>query len=281
MLELHAGFFLEAVTELTRLRTLLYNNPAFSNADDEVALNTRELLYPINAKVIEAISNIGARAARISAVRLQDYLKDGLIPLNIGRLKQCLDDIESRFADELQFIKLFVIREDKAVLFEGADKLIGEHAASLYPSIWFDCEEAAKCLGLGRSTACVFHNMRMLEIAIRALSKRLSIPEAEKVSDRNWGNMLNMIKGAIDRLYPKHKRLPDSEGSALKLIYVSLDAIKNPWRNATMHVEHVYIEEEARHILTCTATLIQLMAKDFDEEGVRQDSRLLALEVQP
>ena len=109
--------------------------------------------------------------------------------------------------------------------------------------------------------------MRILEIAIASFAARLSIPDPVKATDRSWGNMLNAIRDKMDLEFPKTKRLPGSEGAALEGIYASLDAIKNPWRNATMHVDSIYQEEEARHILTCTALLVDKMAAVFDENG--------------
>lgn len=79
--------------------------------------------------------------------------------------------------------------------------------------------------------------------------------------------MLKAIKDAIDAQFPANKRLPKTEGAKLESVYVSIDAIKNPWRNATMHVESVYTEEEARHILTCTMHLMANMSAIFDEAG--------------
>ncbi len=90
--------------------------------------------------------------------------------------------------------------------------------------------------------------------------------------------MLGEIRKKIDEMHPRSKRLPGTEGAFLEDIYASLDAVKNPWRNATMHVESVYTEEESRHILSCTATLLQKMAGGFDENGNGVEDLELPLE---
>lgn len=151
-------------------------------------------------------------------------------------------------------------------MFSGADQLLKSQTANLYPSVWFDCEESAKCLCLGRPTASVFHAMRMIEVAIAAISMRLRMENPSK-ADRSWGSMLKAIKLKLDALYPVKDRDSNSEGSRLEEVYVSLDAIKHPWRNATMHVDAVYTEEEARHILACSSHLFDKMAAIFDENG--------------
>jgi hypothetical protein len=120
----------------------------------------------------------------------------------------------------------------------------------------------------------------MLEIAIGAISKRLRIPDPTK-ADRSWGNMLKAIKARMDELHPQKSRTGSCEGSRLEQIYVSLDAVKNPWRNGTMHVESVYTEEEARHILVCASHLLDKMAQIFDQNGDDVSAPTLALTTKP
>jgi hypothetical protein len=267
MLEINASAFLDAATELRRLNTILESNDDLRNDDSDISPSLRGSLLGSLEKVIGAIEVIGARAAGVAAHRLKTHLQNGEIAFTTKNLDQCLHDIEGRFADEVGFIKLFVIDGNKAILFGSAESLIGSPSANAFPSLWFDCEEAAKCLCLGRSTACVFHSMRMLEVGIKAFARKLDIDDPAKPADRNWGVILRTIKSKIDAEYPASKRLPGTEGAFLESLYATLDAVKNPWRNATMHVENIYTEEEARHILTNVASFIQKMATGFDETG--------------
>ncbi len=211
---------------------------------------------------------VGAKSAWVACERLRINLENKESSITIGWLISALQDIESRFADHLRFIKLLIVQDDKAILFSGARELLDRTTADSFPSVWFDFEEAAKCLCLGRPTASVFHSMRLLEIAIRALAKRLNIADPTKSSERNWGIMLDKIRNKLDEVYPRNKRLVGTEGAFLEGIYASLDAVKNPWRNATMHVESVYTEQEAQHILSCTSVLLTKMANGFDENGL-------------
>jgi hypothetical protein len=121
-----------------------------------------------------------------------------------------------------------------------AVQLLGEYTAAKFPSAWFDCEEAAKCLCVLRPTATVFHAMRMLEIGIRSFAKKLGIPDPVKPAERNWANILRSIKTKIDSEYPSASRKTGTEGAFLESLYTTLDAVNNPWRNEVMHVEGVY-----------------------------------------
>ena len=92
---------------------------------------------------------------------------------------------------------------------------------------------------------------------------------------RNWAVMLKAIKEKLESLHPASSRTAGSEGALIEKLYLSLDAVKNPWRNETMHVEGVYTDAEAQHILQCVAILFQTMAQGFDENGTDADIRRL------
>lgn len=276
MLEIHAPSFLGAATEIARLRQIMVGIEESAERNHWLVGATIATVKPRIVGFYQEADKIGAKLACVSAERLYGRVLEDPCTVTLVELSDALKDIESRFADHLSFVKLFVIPEDRTILFGGAEFLLKPATAQLYTTLWFDCEEAAKCLCLGRSTACVFHAMRMLEIAIAAISKRLAIPDPAKV-DRSWGNMLKAIKEKIDELHPIKRRSVGCEGSKLEEIYVTLDAVKGPWRNGTMHVESVYTEEEARHILTCASQLLDRMAAMFDENGVDAPPPALAL----
>jgi hypothetical protein len=50
-------------------------------------------------------------------------------------------------------------------------------------------------------------------------------------------------------------------------LYASLDAVKNPWRNATMHVENKYTDDEAEHIFVAVKGVMMKLASRCDENG--------------
>jgi hypothetical protein len=50
-------------------------------------------------------------------------------------------------------------------------------------------------------------------------------------------------------------------------IYASLDAVRNVWRNATMHIENKYTPEEAEHIFAAVRGFMRKLASRCDELG--------------
>lgn len=99
-------------------------------------------------------------------------------------------ELSSRIKDEL-YCKKFIYLEPKRLrLYEPDRPLFGEAIADRFPAAVFEIDEAAKCLALGRSTAAVFHLMRLMEIGIRALARCLQIPDPVKPAERNWAMIL-------------------------------------------------------------------------------------------
>jgi hypothetical protein len=140
---------------------------------------------------------------------------------------------------------------DDEDLFQKGGELFGPDVASKFSTVGvFEIDEAGKCLAVGRSTACVFHLMRVMEVGVRAASACLGIADPAKGADRNWGFMLRKFKEDMDR---RNKSRPPlwalpSDSQFFDEVYVSLDAVRNVWRNPTMHVESKYTVEEAEHI---------------------------------
>jgi hypothetical protein len=170
-----------------------------------------------------------------------------------------------RLIDELRDRKFIGLRKDLGALFNTQQ--FPADVRLKYPSAVVDIDEAMNCLALERSTASVFHLMRVMEVAVRAAASCLGVPDPVRGSDKNWGRMLNQIKSAMDTKWPTSadKMLPDAK--LFESLYVSLDAVKNGWRNVTMHVERTYTMDEAQRVRHAVESLLITMAGRFDENG--------------
>lgn len=182
-------------------------------------------------------------------------------------LAASLADIESRFADHLDEITILILKEDERHWLKACDEIVGHDVVIFFPSSKYEFEEAANCIALGRYTASVFHSMRVLEIGIRAISKALEIDDQVSGANRNWAIMLRGIKDRIDERWPRSSRSSNPHGDKYEQVYASLDAVRNPWRNSTMHVETIYAPHEAVHIFNCVKYFMAALTKVCDEDG--------------
>ena len=110
--------------------------------------------------------------------------------------------------------------------------------------------------------------MRLMEVGISAVSACLGIPDPVKPAGRNWGAILKEIKAAIDAKWPNPAgRMTTDDAVTFDELYASLDAVKNPYRNATMHVEKKYTDQEAEHIMSAVRGFMMKLAARCDEGG--------------
>lgn len=262
MFELNANTFLQAATNLARMHQIIAGLDGANALSKGDADTIEEFVTLFRIEV----DNLGATLAVMAADRLTSQLKIDPCPLTVARAENALSELERRFGDYLTQTKMFSLNAEESKFLEAADDLVGHVGfSSAFPRTSFEVEEAAKCLALGRYTASVFHAMRMLELGIRALAKRLSIPDPTKPAEKNWSNILRIVKEKIDEQYPRP--MPGSEGALFEELYANLEAVRNPWRNATMHVETIYAPHEAIHILRCAAFFMTKLANLSDEEG--------------
>lgn len=178
------------------------------------------------------------------------------------------EKVHFRLIDELSLVTVFVLEESKAGLFDPSEPLFGpEVAARFATEAVFEIDEAAKCLALSRPTASVFHLMRTMEVAIRAIARCLQIPDPVRPAERNWALILKTIKNGVDAKWPTAATRMAGDGAFFEEVLASLEAVRNPWRNATMHVEKKYTDDEAEHIFVAVKGFMKKLASRCDEHG--------------
>lgn len=217
--------------------------------------------------------------------KLIDHIKPLHLPMvdkSAGRLVKAVDyewftyrnfseyyqEIESRIKDELELRLVVCLDPERGRLYSSDEPLFGTDVATKYQSAAYEIDEAAKCLALGRYTATVFHLMRAMEVALKAVAKCLNIPDPVKSADRNWGKILEKVEEATENRNKGKPPWSDPKDRAFfDDVRASLDVIRVAWRNATMHIENKYTEDEADHIYRAVRTFMRKLAFRMDEDG--------------
>jgi hypothetical protein len=109
-----------------------------------------------------------------------------------------------------------------------------------------DLDEAGTCLALERNTACVFHLMRATEGALKEIAAKYNV----EISDPSWGGVLKRLEG-----------LNEANDEFLRDVKLHLRAIKNAWRNPTMHLDKIFDQAEARAIFNALRGFLEHAAK--------------------
>jgi hypothetical protein len=188
---------------------------------------------------------------------------------NWGTAKTTFDEIRNTLKRELSLKTVLALQSQDALLYSPKAPLFGTDYADKFTTAGtFELDEAAKCLALSRPTAAVFHLMRILELGIGSLSACLDIPDPVRPAERNWAIILKRIKeDGIEKKWPTAANRMSGDGLLFESLHASLDAVKNPWRNETMHVSGKYTDDEAKHIFVAVEGFMKKLSARMDERG--------------
>jgi hypothetical protein len=79
--------------------------------------------------------------------------------------------------------------------------------------------------------------------------------------------MLDAVKGESGRRWPTSADRLAGDGQTFDEVYAALAALQNPYRNATMHLDHKYTDDESKHIFDLVGGLMRRVASRCDEMG--------------
>jgi hypothetical protein len=277
MLEFKADAFFEATRLMQHTLTAIQVSKSKSvkehpDGSVTVELITDAVLIRVlkgrNSDLRASLEVLGARIT-LMALRELDAKLSG--DTTYESITKGYEDVASTLRRELTETKLLVLNREERLWYDPLKPPFGSMFDLRFTTHGaFELDEACKCLGLGRPTAAVFHLMRLLEVGIRAIAASLGIPDPVKPAERNWAIVLKKIRDGIDAKWPGTAQRMSGDGQLFDALYASLDAVKNPFRNATMHVENKYTEAEAQHIFAMVKGLMMKLSDRMDEDGVLQ-----------
>ncbi len=211
----------------------------------------------------------GPLEARINPGRLKDGSSGHTIVMNIKGLCaqiglrvsiKCVDSILANRDREITVAQAVeeIAQLERTILWEMEDKLfmyipperserydqkelLGKEVNAKFPMIQYDATEAGNCYACGRSTAVVFHLMRIMEVGVQELGTKLGVA---LTSEKNWQNILDEINKAIKALDQKVQATKEFAAASANLYSVKL-----AWRNEVMHPKDTYTLEEADNLI--------------------------------
>lgn len=219
----------------------------------------QELEFAQSAGTYVSIPLTMKKLARVQ--ELVGLLENEITAPTPDRIRQAFEDLHERFQDELDTQHFLFVPAHLAPYY--MTKLpFGEEVADRFSSAAIDIDEAGRCLALGRSTACVLHLMRVLEVGLTTLARAVSAD-----ADRpGWEKIINNIRGKInDMNAASHgadwRRLKDAYSDAAAHLLVAKDA----WRNHAMHKPVQYSEDRAKDIYASVRGFMQSIAAELRE----------------
>lgn len=142
-----------------------------------------------------------------------------------------------------------------------------------FPDSQLDCEEAIYCYALERHTACIFHSMRVAEIGLRGLARRMKVklPKGKKLEWAEWQLILREMSkktefiGQTTSAGPRKDELLEFYSGAIG----QFNGFKDEFRNQVMHVRKTYDEFDSERALVRVRDFMEKLAGKIDQKGRR------------
>lgn len=205
---------------------------------------------------------------RISAMALDDLIsqvKDRTPPsLTFETLRAALNELSNTLHRELKCITVLCLNPKRSEFYK-ATNLFGGEVARNFPSTTFDIEEAGNCLATERSTAAVFHLIRVIEVGLQALGKTLNVPHLDPRLNPTWEAILGKCDAELKKT--RKDRSPDwqADPDFFSEATARLRSVKDAWRNPTMHIQKKYMPDEAQDIYNAVRTFMRHLATKLAE----------------
>ncbi len=264
MIELKLNLLLNAQDVLSQWTIMLHAGRGELLYPNGLSVNQKEKMAAYVKPLIQELKESEFDYCRLGCERLLGILERETDPIMIVG---GVDDLRRRMSGLSELMTCLFLSTKERELYEPRMPLFGTAFETKFASGGaFELDEAAKCLALERGTASVFHLMRLMEIAVRAVAYCLGIPDPTP-GDRSWGKILQQIRGGINAKWPTVAARAAGDGVIFDDLYASLDAVKNPWRNATMHPANKYTQKEAEHVFAAVRGFVMKLADRMDENG--------------
>jgi hypothetical protein len=254
VLKINASDFTRAISLLQRVQALIGTGAGHNDAtvltEKPVSKTVKEGSERHLNSLIEAIVPIGMPLSVKSIGRMKDGLQRD--KFTFSEMRSAYAEIEGRIYDELDLMSWFCIDKRKADFYEPAAPLFGAEVDLKFPSAKYEIEEAGNCLALRRSTACVMHLMRVLEVGIQAVAEDLG------VTAQDTSALLDQIERVIPEVILRRNSPEDEQWLSEATAHFRL--LKDTWGDYAMHVHETYNEEQAEVIFEQTRICMQHLA---------------------
>ncbi len=255
MLTFAADKFVKARESLARFEQLLER---IKNAHEQklVSLSGAPAVLPELDELEKQVSELELPVS-IKAIKTLRSITDSGQPVSI--LQFHLFHLTESVHAELEAVLLLQVPLAKRVYFEKKN-LFGDDVANAFASASVDIEEAGRCFTLERYTACVFHLMHVMEIGLRVLGATLKDPRLDPRENPSWERILKKCREELEK--KRENQAPEwaAEDVFFSQATATLMAVKDAWRNPTMHVEINYTESQAEDVFNAVKAFMRLLA---------------------
>lgn len=249
--------------EMTTISTFLFANPNLKSKDlspkilEQIAMFVA-LYAEQECKILDMpISTQKARSLKASI--------DSGFRYSAEVMHKELEGLAETITMELSKQKFAYIPSAVDKYFEQ-EKLFGETVYDKLEAAREDIKDAGNCIAASLPTAAVFHLMRVAEIGLRHIARKVSVKLTDKgkpmpVEFATWDKVLNSIRSKIASAHAMSK----GRRKAAQLQFFSdaadqLTYIRDIWRNEVSHTGRRYNDSEAMAVMVRVRAFMELLA---------------------
>ena len=181
-------------------------------------------------------------AARSKFKRLRESLANSTHEIIAYGIQELTIDVAIELSEPL----FLMISPEKRKLYEQKEAPFGELVAERFADAQRDIQAASRCLALDEWTACVFHCMRVVELALHAWGRSLDLSIKVPIELANWKEIQRAAELKREELNNSQRSVErDKALEQLGRRLAHFLAIKDAWRNHVAHAREHYDEREA------------------------------------
>ena len=200
--------------------------------------------------VAEAIAIVGKFAALSNTCDLSfmDACKSAAYQLaknnpDVSTVATCLHALKRAVITVISNESFLLVKADRAS-FVDDDNLFGDAVTLAFESARQDIKEAGNCFAAECCTATVFHLMRAVEFAMRALARDRDVSFKDKpLDEKEWGQILSALESRISALRQAARtcwpsgEVRESQIRFYNEVIQELRSFNDAWRKHVSHAD--------------------------------------------
>jgi HEPN domain-containing protein len=225
-----------------------------NGSDTIITERTKETIFTCLQVADECANTVGMKLMKMS---LDMFRHDLERPCTLGNAHARVREIRENMMRDL-WEPVYVRASSDMIKYLDKSKLFGDAVSTAFANCIEDIAEAHQCFAFERYTASMFHIGRAMELAVKAVAKKMHIT----IKRDDWQSYLTAMNEKIAGMpfktpQEKTKRAPFAETAAYLLHF------KEAWRNPTMHPKKTYTRDEALEVLNGAGTFLRYVSREI------------------
>jgi hypothetical protein len=259
MLKFYAAGYTVAMVEFAKaIAILTYAEQSALDTSRRNLAESFNVLVENMAEVPLSVAFMGQlRSLRDRIAKLTWEDRENVLTLAVSLQNHLILDLATH-----QFL---LVPAERSQFYQQPTPPFGEAVADRFPGATYDIAAASRCIALDEWTAAVFHLMRVHELALRDLGRRLKITVAKNktIDFQDWQVIIDGVQKAV-KTTPTGSRA--GARTARKREFYSevaqyLFHIKEVWRVPIVHARANSDDRQAMNIWDNTEALMRLLAR--------------------